>query len=82
MATSGAIMALRLTGNDVNSSQSDHQVECLSSRAREARNMTFTLRQKHLDVKLKIAGQPTWVSGEQRAKRLGSRERAPGLSLL
>jgi hypothetical protein len=44
--------------------------------------MTFTLRQKHLDVKLKIAGQPTWVSGEQRARRPGSRERAPGPSLL
>ncbi len=82
MATSGAIMALRWTGNDINSSQINHQVKCLSSRAREARNMTFTLRQKHLDVKLKNAGQPTQVYGEQRTKRPGSRERVPGPSLL
>jgi hypothetical protein len=44
--------------------------------------MTFALRQKHLDVKLKNAGQPRWVYGEQSLRRPGPRERAPGPSLL
>jgi len=61
MATSGAIMALRLTVNDNNSSQID-----LNSRAREARNMTFALRQRHLDVMLKNAGQPMRIYGDLR----------------
>ncbi len=33
MAKSGAIMALRWTGNDINSSHINHQVKCLSSQA-------------------------------------------------
>jgi hypothetical protein len=55
MATIGAIMALRLANNDFNSSQNDHQITCLSTRAREARVMTLQLRQSHLDVMLRNA---------------------------
>ncbi len=76
MATSGAIMALRLTGKDIKSSQIN-----LNSRAREARNMTFALRQRDLDVMLKNAGQSTWVYEDLGARRSGSKERAPGPSL-
>ena len=43
--------------------------------------MTFALRQRHLDVMLKNAGQPTRVYGDLGARRSGSRERAPGPSL-
>jgi hypothetical protein len=35
MVMSGAMMALRLTVNDIDSGQVDQQVECISSRARE-----------------------------------------------
>jgi hypothetical protein len=52
MVASGAIMALRMNANGINSSQVDQQVECISSQAREARNMAITLRQDHLDEKL------------------------------
>jgi hypothetical protein len=52
MVTSRAIMALRLTVNNINSGQVDQQVECISSQAREARNMALALRQKLLDEKL------------------------------
>jgi hypothetical protein len=52
MVTSGALMALRLTANDIGSDQVSQQAECIGSRAREARNMALDLRQKHLDAKL------------------------------
>ncbi len=52
MATSGALMALRLTANDISSEQVSPQAECIGSRARKARNMALELRQKHLDAKL------------------------------
>ncbi len=47
MATSGAMMALRLTANYIGSDQVSQQAECIGSRAREARNMALELRQKH-----------------------------------
>jgi hypothetical protein len=50
MATSGALMALRLTANDIGSDQVSMQAECIGSRARKARNMALELRQKHLDA--------------------------------
>ena len=52
MVTSGALMALRLTANDISSEQVSPQAECMGSRARKARNMALELRQKHLDAKL------------------------------
>ncbi len=50
MVTSGALMALRLTANDISSEQVSPQAECIGSRARKARNMALELRQKHLDA--------------------------------
>ncbi len=64
-------MALRLTTNDINSGQVDQQVECISSRAREPRNMALALRQKHLDEKLQIKDQPHQVF-------IGMQGRVPG----
>jgi hypothetical protein len=58
MATSRAMMALRLTANDIGSDQVSQQAECIGSRAREARNMALELRQKHLDAKLQIKDRP------------------------
>ncbi len=46
MATCGAMMALRLTDNDISSERVSQQVEHLSSKAREAKNMALELRQK------------------------------------
>ncbi len=54
MATCGAMMALRLTDNDICSERVSQQVEHLSSKAREAKNMALELRQKHLDAKLQV----------------------------
>ncbi len=71
MVTSGAMMALRLTANDINSGQVDQQVECISSRAREARNMALALRQRQLDEKLQIKDRPLQVF-------LGMQGRVPG----
>jgi hypothetical protein len=71
MATSGAMMALRLTANDIGSDQVSQQVECIGSRAREARNMALELRQKHLDEKLQIKDRPVQVF-------VGMQGRAPG----
>jgi hypothetical protein len=71
-----------LTGNDINSGQADQQVECLSLRAREARNMTLALRQKHLDVKLQKVGRPSRVYGGLHGRRPGSKKRLPGPSLV
>ncbi|MFN9898515.1 MAG: hypothetical protein ACK55Z_06920, partial [bacterium] len=45
MATCGAMMALRLTDNDISSERVSQQVEHLSSKAREAKNMALELRQ-------------------------------------
>ncbi len=61
MVTSGAMMALRLTANNIGSNQVSQQVECISSRAREARNMALELRQRHLDEKLQIKDRPMQV---------------------
>jgi hypothetical protein len=58
MATSGALMALRLTANDIGRDQVSQQAECIGSRAREAKNMALELRQKHLDAKLQIKDRP------------------------
>ncbi len=58
MVTSGALMALRLTANDIGSDQVSQQAECIGSRAREARNMALDLRQKHLDAKLQVKDRP------------------------
>jgi hypothetical protein len=58
MAMSGSMMALRLTANEIGSDQVSQQVECIGSRAREARNMALELRQKHLDEKLQIKDRP------------------------
>jgi hypothetical protein len=58
MVTSGALMALRLTANDIISDQVSQQAECIGSRAREARNMALDLRQKHLDAKLQVKDRP------------------------
>jgi hypothetical protein len=63
---------LRLTANDINSGQVDQQVECISSRAREAENMAFVLRLKRLDEKLQIKDQPLQVF-------IGMQGRVPGL---
>jgi hypothetical protein len=71
MVTSGAMMALRLTANDIDSDQVSQQVECISSRAREARNMALALRQKHLDEKLQIKDRPLQVF-------VGMQGRTPG----
>ncbi len=58
MVTSGAMMALRLTANDINSEQVSPQAEHLGSRARKAKNMALELRQKHLDAKLQVKDRP------------------------
>ena len=58
MVTSGALMALRLTANDIGSDQVSMQAECIGSRARKARNMALELRQKHLDAKLQVKDRP------------------------
>jgi hypothetical protein len=71
MVTSRAMMALRLTANDIDSDQVSQQVECISSRGREARNMALALRQKHLDEKLQIKDQPLQVF-------VGMQGRVPG----
>ncbi len=73
MVASGAMMALRLIANDIDSGQVDQQVECISSRAREARNMALALRQKHLDEKLQIKDRPlqVFVGMQGRAPSLG-----------
>ncbi len=71
MATSGALMALRLTANDIGSNQVSQQAESIGSRAREARNMALELRQKHLDAKLQIKDRPMQTF-------LGMQGRAPG----
>ncbi len=61
MATSGAVMSLRLANNDFNSSQADHQITCLSNQAREVRILTLRLRQKHLDAALRGTSPSTQV---------------------
>jgi hypothetical protein len=72
MATSGAIMSLRLANNDFNSSQADHQITCLSARAREARILAFELRQKHLVVELRNVSPSVQVHGSLDLKDTGS----------
>jgi hypothetical protein len=64
MVTSGALMALRLTANDISSEQVSPQAECIGSRARKARNMALELRQKHLDAKLHVKDRPARVFQE------------------
>jgi hypothetical protein len=64
MVTSGALMALRLTANDIGSDLVSMQAECIGSRAREARNMALELRQKHLDTKLQVKDRPARVFQE------------------
>jgi hypothetical protein len=64
MATSGTLMALRLTVNDISSDQVSPQAECIGSRARKARNMALELRQKHLDAKLQVKDRPARVFQE------------------
>ncbi len=64
MVTSGALMALRLTANDISSDQVSPQAECIGSRARKARNMALELRQKHLDAKLQVKDRPARVFRE------------------
>ena len=64
MATCGAMMALRLTDNDISSERVSQQVEHLSSKAREAKNMALELRQKHLDAKLQVKDRPARASQE------------------
>jgi hypothetical protein len=64
MVTSGALMALRLTANDIRSDQVSPQAECIGSRARKARNMALELRQKHLDAKLQVKDRPARVFQE------------------
>ncbi len=71
MVTSGAMMALRLTANDIGSDQVSQQVECIGSRAKEARNMALALRQKYLDEKLQIKDRPMQVF-------VGMQGRVPG----
>ena len=58
MVTCGAMMALRLTDNDISSERVSQQVEHLSSKAREAKNMALELRQTHLDAKLQVKDRP------------------------
>jgi hypothetical protein len=45
MATSGAIISLRLAHNDFNSEQADHQIMCLNLRKREARTVEISILQ-------------------------------------
>ncbi len=71
MFTSGGLMALRLTANDIGSDQVSQQAECIGPRARAARNMALELRQKHLDAKLQVKDRPMQVF-------LGMQGRAPG----
>jgi hypothetical protein len=68
MATSGAIMSLRLANNDFNSSQNDHQITCLNTWTKEARVLAFQLRQRHLDVMLGNAGPSAQVYGGLRPR--------------
>ncbi len=72
MVTSGTMMALMLTANDINSGQVDQQVECISLRAREAENVALAIRQKRLDEKLQIKDRPLQVF-------IGMQGREPGL---
>jgi len=58
MVTSGALMALRLTANDISSEQVSPQAEHLGSRAWKARNMAMELRRRHLDAKLQVKDRP------------------------
>ena len=58
MVTCGAMMALRLTANDISSERVSQQAEHLGSKAREAKNMALELRQKHLDAKLQVKDRP------------------------
>jgi hypothetical protein len=64
MVTSGALLALRLTANDISSDQVSTQAECIGSRARKAWNMALELRQKHLDEKLQVKDRPARVFQE------------------
>jgi hypothetical protein len=73
MVTSGAMMALRLTTNDIGSDQVSQQVECIGSRA-IARNMALELRQKHGNEKLQIKDWPMQVF-------MGIQGRVPGPGL-
>jgi hypothetical protein len=50
MATSGALISLRLAHNNFNSNQVDHRITSLSARTKEARTMALRLRQEHLDT--------------------------------
>ncbi len=67
-------MALRLTDNDICSERVSQQVEHLSSKAREAKNMALELRQKHLDAKLQVKDRPVvfYSFVRLRALELGS----------
>ncbi len=71
MVTSGALMALRLTANDIGSDQVSQQAECIGSRAWEARNMALDLRQKHLDAKLQVKDRPMQVFLEMQGRAPG-----------
>jgi hypothetical protein len=71
MVTSGALMALRLTANDIGSDQVSMQAECIGSRARKARNMALELRQKHLDAKLQVKDRPVRAFQESLGRTSG-----------
>jgi hypothetical protein len=77
MVTSGALMALRLTANDIGSDQVSMQAECIGSRARKARNMALELRQKHLDAKLQVKDRPVRGVLRSAGRDLWSRPRLP-----
>ncbi len=77
MVTSGALMALRLTANDIGSDQISQQAECIGFRTRKARNMALDLRQKHLDVKLQVKTDRC-RRPEERRRDLWSRPWPPG----
>jgi hypothetical protein len=74
------MMALRLTDNDISSERVSQQVEHLSSKAREAKNMALELRQKHLDAKLQVKDRPARASQEVAGGRGRSREVSPVLA--
>jgi hypothetical protein len=59
MATRGALISLKLAHNDFNSHQVDHQITCLSARAREARTLALRLRQEHLNLVMGNTNLPT-----------------------
>ncbi len=62
MATCGAMMALRLTDNDICSERVSQQVEHLSSKAREAKNMALELRQKQSSASWRRwASSAVWI---------------------